>query len=60
MGKDKEADRAREKPPERQQTLEIRTFDDDCGVTMKGEEEEAPPGFEPGMADLQSTALPLG
>ena len=21
---------------------------------------EAPPGFEPGMADLQSTALPLG
>jgi hypothetical protein len=25
-----------------------------------GSEEEAPPGFEPGMADLQSAALPLG
>ncbi len=24
------------------------------------DEKEAPPGFEPGMADLQSTALPLG
>jgi hypothetical protein len=23
-------------------------------------DQEAPPGFEPGMADLQSTALPLG
>jgi hypothetical protein len=22
--------------------------------------EEAPPGFEPGIADLQSAALPLG
>ena len=25
-----------------------------------GERQEAPPGFEPGMADLQSAALPLG
>jgi integrase len=25
-----------------------------------GDSEEAPPGFEPGMADLQSAALPLG
>lgn len=30
-------------------------------VRFPGEElKEAPPGFEPGMADLQSTALPLG
>ena len=29
--------------------------------TRYGElEKEAPPGFEPGMADLQSAALPLG
>lgn len=28
-------------------------------VAMKWEK-EAPPGFEPGMADLQSAALPLG
>ena len=25
-----------------------------------GDRREAPPGFEPGMADLQSAALPLG
>src|SRR5713226_7070015 len=25
-----------------------------------GDMKEAPPGFEPGMADLQSAALPLG
>jgi hypothetical protein len=29
-------------------------------VKQRGSEEEAPPGFEPGMADLQSAALPLG
>ncbi len=27
---------------------------------QEGNEKEAPPGFEPGMADLQSAALPLG
>ena len=35
-----------------------------CVLTIscnaKPNEKEAPPGFEPGMADLQSTALPLG
>jgi len=29
----------------------------DCVSVMAGEGEEAPPGFEPGMADLQSAAL---
>jgi len=32
----------------------------DCDQMKEDEREEAPPGFEPGMADLQSAALPLG
>ena len=28
--------------------------------SLPGEIKEAPPGFEPGVADLQSAALPLG
>ena len=31
-----------------------------CADVSKPEVQEAPPGFEPGMADLQSAALPLG
>ena len=37
-----------------------------CGILDGNENlgkrrnEQAPPGFEPGMADLQSAALPLG
>ena len=34
----------------------LRVDESDCD----GLREEAPPGFEPGMADLQSAALPLG
>lgn len=32
----------------------------DSQPTRSRERKEAPPGFEPGMADLQSAALPLG
>ena len=32
----------------------------DLHQAASGSIREAPPGFEPGMADLQSTALPLG
>jgi hypothetical protein len=35
---------------------QLSPLDGDCGRLSK----EAPPGFEPGMADLQSAALPLG
>jgi hypothetical protein len=42
------------------ETIELQRVDDDCGATMTGDEAKAPPGFEPGMADLQSAALPLG
>jgi hypothetical protein len=42
------------------QPITLKAFDDCSGGVRTGEEKEAPPGFEPGMADLQSTALPLG
>jgi len=35
---------------------DLRAAESDC----EGLREEAPPGFEPGIADLQSAALPLG
>ena len=31
-----------------------------CSATPANNEMEATPGFEPGMEDLQSSALPLG
>src|SRR5262245_48824131 len=31
-----------------------------CEVMRADENKQAPPGFEPGMADLQSAAFPLG
>src|SRR5262249_14312233 len=42
------------------QVLILKGDKGECGRLRTGEEEKAPPGFEPGMADLQSTALPLG
>jgi hypothetical protein len=44
----------------RPQTLKLQADDSGCERLRTGEEEKAPPGFEPGMADLQSAALPLG
>src|SRR5262249_8858535 len=41
-------------------SLTLMAVEDECdrlGVSGRG---KAPPGFEPGMADLQSAALPLG
>jgi len=43
-----------------QETPEMKAFAVDCDRLRTCEIEEAPPGFEPGMADLQSAALPLG
>ncbi len=43
-----------------QKTLEIRPFRIDLHSPASASIGEAPPGFEPGMADLQSAALPLG
>jgi len=43
-----------------QQTLEMKPLQSDCERMITAETGEAPPGFEPGMADLQSAALPLG
>jgi hypothetical protein len=41
-------------------SLAVRMLAPDRAGMTTGEIEEAPPGFEPGMADLQSAALPLG
>src|SRR5215470_952989 len=42
------------------QVLKIAGDEADCGRLRGSARQEAPPGFEPGMADLQSAALPLG
>ena len=42
------------------QILKLKRDDSDCDPLIGVERKEAPPGFEPGMADLQSAALPLG
>lgn len=42
------------------QTLAASAPGTSCHRETSSEVKEAPPGFEPGMADLQSTALPLG
>jgi len=44
----------------RQKTPEMTPLAGDCDRMRTDERVEAPPGFEPGMADLQSAALPLG
>ncbi len=44
----------------RRKSLESQGVEDYRVRLIRSEEEEAPPGFEPGMADLQSAALPLG
>jgi hypothetical protein len=44
----------------RRKSLKLQAVGDGCERLIMGDKEEAPPGFEPGMADLQSTALPLG
>ena len=41
-------------------TLKMKAFATGCDRLRTGDIEKAPPGFEPGMADLQSAALPLG
>jgi hypothetical protein len=54
------------KPPEGpareggQKSLKIKAFASDCEPLTTADKGEAPPGFEPGMADLQSAAFPLG
>ncbi len=45
---------------ERRQILDVKAVADDREGMRMVETEEAPPGFEPGLADLQSAALPLG
>ena len=42
------------------QILMLQGFDSCCDPMRPDDGKEAPPGFEPGMADLQSAALPLG
>jgi integrase len=42
------------------QVLKLQGPEKGCEDLRAAEGEEAPPGFEPGMADLQSAALPLG
>jgi len=46
--------------PSATQTLKLQAVEGHCGQLRVVDTEEAPPGFEPGLADLQSTALPLG
>jgi integrase len=48
------------KRPAGRKSLKPHTLECERGQVRAGENEEAPPGFEPGMADLQSAALPLG
>jgi hypothetical protein len=45
---------------EQPQLLEKAEVGTSCHRQASSVREEAPPGFEPGMADLQSAALPLG
>src|SRR5438132_305087 len=59
--------RARRRPVSRSDSLPGNSQGDGNPMKIKvstcfpgKEEKEAPPGFEPGMADLQSAALPLG
>jgi hypothetical protein len=42
------------------EALEAKTVEYEREETIADDLKKAPPGFEPGMADLQSTALPLG
>lgn len=42
------------------QPLSVPSLGTPCHPQASGDIEEAPPGFEPGLADLQSAALPLG
>ncbi len=42
------------------QTVKTTGDEAGCDRVRRDEGEKAPPGFEPGMADLQSAALPLG
>lgn len=46
--------------PETTKPPMVRGFAVDYGRLTTADVEEAPPGIEPGMVDLQSTALPLG
>src|SRR5262245_16711293 len=38
------------------ETLRLHGLEADCQPVRAGQKREAPPGFEPGMADLQSAA----
>lgn len=44
----------------RRMSLPMKALESDLEETLGNESKEAPPGFEPGLADLQSAALPLG